>query len=310
VITIWQRCDPDHDYQELAVERWAPGAKTSTIDIMPGIHEPGDLPSVSFTATGLAAISASDVFVAASKDTWGKDTPTKQSLYFAHFDGTTWQALPSPIPGGVRSLWSEPGGVVFASNDKSELWSRSSDGKWSPLIWPPSLTEQGGELKLVGFWARAAGDDWALVEVVRPNQGRMNYLLHTHPAVNSVPTLEAMSRKERSVRRPGPPVDWCETRFVLLYTLARKAPADYDYPATRKALKGHRELAVEGVRLVEFEREGRRYFGARVPDFDLGEKLAKLVKEKVPGSTPELVCLDPLENRTLDIDLTTGELRK
>jgi hypothetical protein len=309
VIAIGQHCDPEQDYQELAVERWGPGAKTSTIDILPGIHEPGDSPIVSYTATGIAAISPSDVFVAAYKDVWSKDTPTKRSPYFAHFDGQTWQALPSPIPGGVRSLWSEPGGAIFASNDKSELWSRGANGKWSPTPWPRSLTEQG-ELKLVGFWPRSAGDDWAVVEVASPQKGRLGYLLHTRPAVNAVPTLEAMSRKERSLRLPGPPVDWCETRFVLLYTLARKAPVDYDYPATRKALKGHSELAVEGVRFVEFEREGRRYFGARVPDFDLGEKLAKLVKDQVPGSTPELVCLDPLENRTLDIDLTTGDLRK
>ena len=309
VIALGQHCDPDRDYQDLAVERWAPGAKTSTIDIMPGIHEPGDLPSFRFTPTGLAAISPSDVFVAASKSTWDKGTPTKKSPYFAHFDGKTWQALPSPIPGGVHSLWSEPGGVIFASNEQSELWSRSVNGQWSPVMWPASLTEQG-ELKLVGFWPRAAGDDWAVVEVVSAKRGAIGYLLHTRPAVNGVPTLEAMSRKERSLRRPGPPVDWCETRFVLLYTLARKAPADYDYPATRKALKGHTELAVEGVHFVEFEREGRRYFGARVPDFDLGEKLAKLVKDQVPGSTPELVCLDPLESRILDIDLKTGELRK
>ena len=309
VFAVGQRCDPEQDYQELAVERWVPGAKTSTIDIMPGIHEPGDLPSVGYRAVGVAAISASDVFVAAFKDTWGPDTPTKTQPYFAHFDGKTWQALPSPIPGAVRSLWTEPGGGVFASNDKSELWARSAGGQWSPIIWPSTLTEQG-ELKLVGFWPRAAGDDWAVVEVLSQQKGRVAYLLHTRPAVNGVPSLEAMSKKERSLRLPGPPVERCETRFVLLYTLARKAPADYDYPATRKALKGHSELAVEGVRFVEFEREGRRYFGARVPDFDLGEKLAKLVKDKVPGSTPELVCLDPLENRTLDIDLKTGDLRK
>jgi hypothetical protein len=309
VFAVGQHCDPEQDYQELAVERWAPGAKTSTIDIMPGIHEPGDLPSVSYSATGVAAIAASDVFVAAFKDTWGPDTPTKTSPYFAHFDGKTWQALPSPIPGGVRSLWTEPGGVLFAANDKSELWSRGANGNWSRVTWPNALTDQG-ELKLIGFWPRGSGDDWAVVEVASQQKGRMGYLLHTRPAVNGVPSLEAMSKKERSLRLPGPPVDWCDTRFVLLYTLARKAPADYDYPATRKALKGHSEFAVEGMRFVEFEREGRRYFGARVPDFDLGEKLAKLVKDKVPGSTPELVCLDPLENRTLDIDLKTGDLRK
>ena len=91
--------------------------------------------------------------------------------------------------------------------------------------------------------------------------------------------------------------------------LGRGAPADYDYPATRAALKGHQELASD-VSFVEFSREGRRYFGARVPDFEVGKKLAKLVKTKVAGSTPELVCHDPAVQRTLSIDLATGELTK
>lgn len=309
VFAAGPHCDPEQDYQELAVERWAPGAKTSTIDILPGIHAPGDLPSFSYMATGVAAISASDVYVAASKDTWGPNTPTKTSAYFAHFDGKTWQALPSPISGAVSSMWTEPGGVVFAANPASELWSRSANGQWSQVIWPSALTEQG-DVRLTGFWPRSAGDDWALVEVVSERTGRHGYLLHTRPAANPVPTVEAMARKNRAFALPGPPVDWCDTRFVLLYTLARKAPADYDYPATRKALQGHTEFESAQIQFVEFEREGRRYFGARVPDFELGAKLAKLVKEKVPGSTPELVCLNPLESRTLDIDLKTGTLRK
>jgi len=124
-----------------------------------------------------------------------------------------------------------------------------------------------------------------------------------------MPTLAAFDRKDQELRLPGPPVDWCTSPFVLLYTLGHKAPADYDYPATRAALKGSQTLA-EGVEYIEFGREGRRYFGARVPDFVVGKKLAALVKAKVPGSTPELVCHDPLVLRQLDIDLTTGELRR
>lgn len=123
-----------------------------------------------------------------------------------------------------------------------------------------------------------------------------------------LPTVETFKRKEAELALPGPPVDWCTTPFVLLYTLGRNAPASYDYPATRAALKGHREFA-EKVSFVEFTREGRRYFGARVPDFDLGKQLATLVKAKVPGATPQLVCHDPPDLRPLDIDLATGELK-
>jgi len=308
VIAAGSHCDPEQPYQELAVERWAAGARRSSIDIMPGIHEPGDLPSVTYTAAGVAALSPNDVFVAAWKEMWSPDQPTKTSSYFAHFDGKTWQAQPSPIPGGISALWTEPGGVIFASSERDELWSRGADGKWSAVVWPASITASG-TLKLLGLWPHAPGDTWAVVEVTIADKSRTRYLLHTRPAVNQIPTFEALDRKDRSLRLPGPPVEWCTTRFVLLYTLGRQAPADYDYPATRKALKGHTEFENEDTKFVEFEREGRRYFGARVPDFTLGEKLARLVKDKVPGSTPELVCLDPLESRTLNIDLRTGALR-
>ena len=58
--------------------------------------------------------------------------------------------------------------------------------------------------------------------------------------------------------------------------------------------------------VIEFERTGRRYFGARVPDFTLGKQLMTIVKEKVPGSTPELVCHDPPVLRKLALDLTSA----
>jgi hypothetical protein len=319
VIVAGQHCDPTQDYQELAVERWAPGAKDSTIDIMPGIHAPDDLPTVIYTATGLAVLSPTDMFLAGLKQTWGPKTETRATPYFAHFDGKTWHALPPPIPKGVRSMWTEPGGVIFATDFENAFWSRSTAGKWSNVPWPAPAVE-AGRVELLWLWPHAPGDTWAVVESTREERAadgkgvtptaRKRFLLHTHPALNALPSVEAMERKDRSLRLPGPPVEWCETRFVLLYTLGRQAPKDYDYPATRKALQGHREFANPDIQFVEFEREGRRYFGARVPDFDVGTKLAKLVKDQVPGSSPELVCLDPLESRTLTIDFGAGPAKK
>jgi len=152
-------------------------------------------------------------------------------------------------------------------------------------------------------WARAPGDVWAIVSTAGPER---YYLLHTRPpAKGPIPTPEAIDLKRREYSLPGPPLDSCETPFVLLYTVSRTAPADYDYPTTRAALKAHPEL--KDAEFIEFERDGRRYFGAKVPDFTFGQKLADLVKRQVPGSTPQLACHNPIEKRKLTIDFESGK---
>ena len=315
VFTAGQRCTSEGGMVEPAVERWAPGEQQSTLEPLPGTTVPDEAGLASWTVTGMAALSPTDVYVAAEKETraGGKSTYTP---YFAHFDGKAWRVLPPPTPSGVHGLWPQSDGTLFALDRQEQLWSRTSGGSWSRLSLPAELVALGGKAEVRSFWPRAPGDAWAVVRVSKDGQrdqhGVSNgpdYLLHTHPASGKLPTPEAYAKKQLELRLPGPPVEWCPTPFVLLYTLGRKAPADYDYPATRAALKGHTELA-SGTEFVEFARESRRYFGARVSDFKLGKQLARLVKAKVPGSTPELVCHDPLDLRKLDIDLTTGELRK
>jgi hypothetical protein len=306
VVALGERCDTGN--YELALERWAAGAKQSTLDTLPETRPSDSQRREVWTTPALGALAPNDIFVAAVKETapvQPSDAPWEKTDYFAHFDGKGWQKTPVPIPEGVSNLWVEKGGVLFASNRNEELWSRSVKGAWARVPWPEELLGKG-TFKLEGFWPRAPGDVWALVTVLSSNEGH-RYLLHTRPAPHPLPTSEAMELKEREYRLPGPPVDGCATPFVLLYTLGRKAPASYDYPATREALKGHLEFAAS--KFVEFERDGRKFFGARVPDFKLGKKLAQLVKDHVVGSTPELVCHDPIDTRSLDIDLKTGRLR-
>jgi hypothetical protein len=303
-----QRCDPRTEALDPAVERWAPGQKQSVLDVLPATRESGDPGQAGWSVTALAAVSASEVYLAAEKDVWSEQQKQHQlTEYFARFDGSTWQSQPVPIPGGVHGLWAQLDGVLWALGPEQQLWSRSASGAWAPVPLPSQITESA-KVQVRGFWSHAPGDTWAIVRSFVNDRSRPDYLLHTRPAANKLPTIEAFGQKQAEMRLPGPPVDWCATPFVLLYTLGRKAPADYDYPATRAALKGHREFA--DAEFVEFRREERRYFGARVPDFKLGKKLATLVKDKVPGSTPALVCHDPLDLRKLPIDLATGELKK
>ncbi len=98
--------------------------------------------------------------------------------------------------------------------------------------------------------------------------------------------------------------------FVVLYRLARGAPANFDFPSTRAALKGHTELAEdETLQFVETQEEGRRFFGALLQSESTARRLATLITKQVPGSSPQILCGDPQILRILDIDLATGSLR-
>jgi hypothetical protein len=120
-----------------------------------------------------------------------------------------------------------------------------------------------------------------------------------------------------AVRVARPATETCMTMggsvFVLLYTLVKTTPADYDFPMLREAIKGRRELA--GFRFVETEESGKRYlvgYPSENSNNPIGDaaKLAQRVKEKVQGSTPVVLCGSPREVRELRIDLATGNVIK
>jgi hypothetical protein len=258
----------------------------------------------------MAARSPGDVVVCVERDTHYSDTKKRETnTLFVHFDGSRWQEKKSPVPGLVQSLTAASDGTLLVTNDRGEIYAGKALEALAPVPLPAEVLAVSEKPLVVSLWSRAPGDLWAVVAMLTPAEKggwttKRRYLLHTRPAKGKLPTVEEFRQKERAYRLPGPPVEWCPTPFVLLYTLGKKAPADYDYPSTRDALRGHREFGVKGVEFLEFERLGKRFFGARVPDFDLGKQLAALVKDKVPGSTPELVCHDPPTLRTLSIDLT------
>ncbi|HET9956697.1 MAG TPA: hypothetical protein VFQ61_19510 [Polyangiaceae bacterium] len=314
VFVAGMHCDsPDGPSPGLGVEHWAPGAKQPVYRALPDL--PAEGAQGGLKALGIAALSASDVYLAA------------EGNYLAHFDGQQWSRQDCPGAGGFIELYAVEGDTVFGLDSSRALWRRRAGEEWQglPLIsslrkaaLEPGVLREGahlGEAKSVevrSFWPKTATDVWALAQLNSGGSGsaagKRSFLLHTHEATGPLPTLDDIDRADRQISVPGPPVSWCRTPFVLLYTLGRNAPADYDYPATRAALKGHTEFGE--AEFIEFARNGRRYFGARVADFELGRKLSELVGKRVPGSTPELVCHDPVGSRVLRIELETGKLRQ
>jgi hypothetical protein len=104
----------------------------------------------------------------------------------------------------------------------------------------------------------------------------------------------------------GPADESCEQVYVLLYTLSADAPADFDYPATRKALRGHDEFST--ARFVETDDGERRYLGAFVTSLPLAKKLVSTVEHGVPKSKPIALCGTPPPIRR-DLNFDFGEKR-
>jgi hypothetical protein len=121
------------------------------------------------------------------------------------------------------------------------------------------------------------------------------------PAGNAAP-----SRKFFNTPRPAGP--FCPSNLVVLYGFTKVTPDDYDFPLTRKALKGRTEY--ESARFVVAKDGGQKFFSAIVPDAKSGRKLVELIEKEVKGSKPQLLCAEPEIVRELKIDLKTGDVVK
>ena len=89
----------------------------------------------------------------------------------------------------------------------------------------------------------------------------------------------------------------------------KSAPADYDFPQTRGAVRGHKELL--GSEFAEIDLDGKRLLAAKVPSIEVGSQLVRLVSQSVHGTRPELVCFTPKVTRGVVFDLeATGPAAK
>jgi hypothetical protein len=269
-----------------AVERWAAGAGKSKIDELPPLG----------SVTAIVALAPNDVYVG------GNEAGDAARPALLHFDGTAWTTATPPGEGSgpFSALSKSPEGTLYAIVDGA-VWSRVRGEPWERMRLPHGAS---GPMAAQQLWPRGDGDLWVLAS---------GGLLHTRPPTKQF-DLAAFDSNQPDAHdvlatMPKPPSPSCKTPFVLLYTLGKNAPEEYDYPATRAAIKGHPEFKGK-VLFIEFERGERRMLGARVKDFKAGQALADLVRQKVPSSTPQLACHDPKPKRTLIIDFKTGDLDK
>ena len=287
--------DSHSDIRQTGVKRWSPDNKAGTFDALPEIGEKG------FEIVNLVLHDDKDAYIAGSTTRSPYGPPKDHAPYLAHFDGKSWTRDTLPFSDAITSLDVDAHGKVWIVSDKGAIFSRPSGGKWEEVTLPVG-GEERKPIDAKSIWSRAPGDEW-IVGVYGPR----HVVLHSGPPGEKaqLPDLETMDTQVAELAMPTPLTWRCRNTFALLFTLSKVAPPDYDYPATREALKGHTEFT--DAQFIEFKRLDKRFMGAFVPDEEMGKRLVELIKKKVPNSTPQLVCHAPKPTRVIKFDLAGGK---
>jgi hypothetical protein len=269
--------DDCKDQNDLAVERFSPdGASKGVTTPPPGLAFLLPAEGEVGVATTIAAVSPTEAYLT------GQTAARKP--YFAAFDGAKWApASLGPIQAPLNALRSGPDGTLWAVS-AGKLFRKVHGAAWTPVELPEGA-------RVTDVDAPATDVVWAWGP--SGEKGTAVY--------RSRPFKEVLKLKEAKLERYSAE---CKTIFVVLYTISTTAAPDYDFPATRKALKGHTELAGS-----EFLVTTSYQFGAIVPDQDRGKKLIAAVKAEVKGSKPQLVCMRPNIGRRFAFDLATGDVK-
>lgn len=284
---------------QISVARWTPESQTPIMTSLPDCR--GD--NMSHNVTGIMARSGSEAYLYGNQSGRG---------YVVTFNGTAYRCEEVPASqevadlalGSDGSLWG-----VFEMESGKELWKRPSAGAWQKVPLPTYVSAEGAAPQPflpTAVHVNGPDDIW-LSGYLDPNITAA--IAHSRPAskVTQIPPDDEARLKRAEYEPPVPATRSCTTIFAKLYTLSKGAPANFDFPLTRQALKGHTEFS--GLEFIEAESLGKRYFGVMARNYDEGVKIVDIIKKGVKGSSPILLCRTPYQiNRQIRFDLRSGDM--
>ncbi len=255
--------------EKYAVELWPAGSKSSSVV---------EVESAGFEGVDIATAPGTN-------EAWVLSSPA------LHFDGSAWK--PHKAHNFVAGALAADG-TLWAIDDKAKLYAGKAEAFEEIAVGAPvddvAVASDGT------VWISAGG---ALHRTKRANDGQV--------AVKVASSAPAASGKpKKAPPKAGGPK--CKTNVVVLYGFTKVTPDDYDFPLSRKALKGHTEF--KDVRFVVTKDYGQKFFSGLAPSFNDAKKLAALIEKEVKGSKPQVVCAEPEILRELKLDLKTGEVQK
>lgn len=340
VYAIGPLCTGKGESGDMAVETWKRGSATSTVAALPGKAEFGP-----FT-TSVRAMNGGWLLTAGGDENhprpylarfdgkaWAELTPegatggvdvaelgSKRQLHvFTHDkafrrDGEKWTALAFPArksDDGYPAVTyvAAPDDAVWIVVDERLYRVPPGGAALEQVVLPsPPADETAApeqkELSVYDVRFTPNGD-----AIVAAFFGNTNYLLAPTKRAPPKPMVAATPTGKTAFGDVKPASAGCTKPFVVLYGMTKVAPDDYDFPLTRKALKG--QTKYKETRFWVTRDAGQRFLIARVATVDLGKELVKDISASVKDSTPQLLCGDPAETiRELKIDLVTGDVVK
>ncbi len=256
---------------ELGVEMWAKGSKKSTVTSLPAsVKDAGEATRVASGADDQAWVFLNQIL---------------------HYDGTAWAIVPGPhlVLGAVGT-----DGILWAVDDKGAAFKGGVAGFTAVPVPNGATVDDLTVAKDGTVWISAGG---ALLRTKKAGDG-----------VASVKVASTAPTKKPPKLAPTPGSAKCKSNVVVLYGFTKTTPDNYDFPLSRKALKGHSEF--DKTRFVVTKDYGQKFFSALVPSFAEGKKLAAVFEKEVQGSKPQVICAEPEVLRDVKIDLKTGEIAK
>ena len=229
-----------------------------------------------------------------------------------HFDGTRWHRW--PMPEGTKPIdlaWHDGSWWLLTETD---LYRRQSSS-WHAVNLPVEQApgHQGHAFRRMG----AAGGELFISGSVKLEGRKKEFerLWSTHPASQGLQALDAAgagsgvgTRASATEPPPAPQsAGACDHVFAMFFAVGSQVPLKHDFPKVRKALTGQNQFAQ--ARFVRTEENGKHYFGAFVPNREVGRKLSRHVGLHVARAKPSLLCHKPKVVGELAIDLKTGRAR-
>lgn len=217
-----------------------------------------------------------------------------------HYNGNELVREKTPLraaaSGDLRALGVDSAGTVWAVVTDT-LWTRPSGGTWEKVELPQPLfgrAEKSVRVHATNVVVLPPDDVWvaATYADVRPegkNFVKRGLLLRRRPPKEvefcdmRAPLVEAIA--------PFPPPSTldCTSPLAVLARVTKTATAEKHSKALTPVLKA----TVPDAALSLLELGPTRFIVARVADHATGKKLIATVAQRVPGSTPELVCYRP-----------------
>lgn len=277
----------------LVVLRFAPDATAPVVDELPPL--PPFAPE-SLEWAAVRAVGPKTAFVAAV---------SKGKGYLARFDGERWTPLALPEGVAPSALSIAKDGATWLLQGAEAAWRVSASGVWTKAPLPKlKAARPSSPPSPVGLWAASADDVWVGVRVAGPSNkqgdGVLNAILRSkktaRPRVLHDEHPDDFSRSElMEETRPQPITPDCKTPFVQLYGAKTEFHYnDYPFPATAAALEGEKRFA--RVELFTYFVGGleTEYLGASTASREEADAFAEMIRSKVKGSKPQVLCYRPL----------------